>query len=103
MATTHRGETQAIKDAYRTLWELQASGDTSDWALSDSAHQIQLGSLISAEFAGAQARVGPQTEDSARAAGVKTQGMFQQLESEYWWSHDVTGEVSGGEEERGRI
>ena len=58
-----------------------------------------MGSLVLAEFAGAQGRVSPQTEDSARAAGVKTEGMFQQLEFEYWWSHDVTGEVSGGEEE----
>ena len=85
MATTHRGETQAIKDAYRTLCELQASGDTSErsWALSSWLN-----------LQGLQGRVGPQTEDSARAAGVKTQGMFQQLKFEYWWSHDVTGEVS---------
>ena len=47
--------------------------------------------------------MGPQTEDSARAADVKAQGMFRQLGVEYWWSHDVTGEASGREEDRGRI
>lgn len=47
------------------------------------------------EFAGAQGRMGPRTEDSAGAVGMKAPGMLQQLEVEYWWGNDVMG--GGGE------
>lgn len=35
--------------------------------------------------------MGPRTEDSAGAVGMKAPGMLQQLEVEYWWGNDVMG------------
>lgn len=46
------------------------------------------------EIAGARGRTGRQR--TARAADVKTQGMFQQLEVEWQQSNDVTGGMGRG-------